>query len=47
MLFHFDKMRKKRHIAVYEMTNLISEDEAKHALKVANEFIKEVRQEIK
>jgi uncharacterized protein (UPF0332 family) len=33
ILFMFNKIRKKRHIAVYEQVNIISEDEAKKSTK--------------
>lgn len=43
-LFMFNKIRKKRHIAVYEQVNLISEDEAKTALNTAKEFVDKVKE---
>jgi uncharacterized protein (UPF0332 family) len=42
-LFLFDKIRKKRHTAVYEQVNVISETEAKTALKCATEFTEIVK----
>ena len=44
MLFVFNKMRRKRHIAVYEQVDIVSEDEAKNALHWANQFVKRVEE---
>ena len=44
ILFTFNKIRKKRHIAVYEQVNIISEDEAKNALETAEQFVKKVKE---
>lgn len=44
ILFMFNKIRKKRHIAVYEQVNIISEDEAKNALETAEQFVKKVKE---
>ena len=43
ILFMFNKIRKKRHIAVYEQVYVISEDEAKNALETARQFIEKVK----
>lgn len=43
ILFMFNKIRKKRHIAVYEQVNIISEDEAKNALDTAKQFVDKVK----
>lgn len=40
ILFIFNKIRKKRHVAVYEQVEIISEAEAKNALRNAREFVK-------
>ena len=37
-------MRRKRHIAVYEQVDIVSEDEAKNALHRANQFVKRVEE---
>lgn len=42
LLFTFNKMRKKRHIVVYEQVNIISKEEAQTALEIAKEFITKV-----
>ncbi len=42
ILFMFDKIRKKRHVAVYEQVNIISKEEAEKALMVAKEFVRTV-----
>ena len=42
LLFMFNKIRKKRHVAVYEQVNIISEEEAKSALALAKEFVHKV-----
>lgn len=44
ILFMFNKIRKKRHIAVYEQINIISKDEAKGAIQIADDFIKRVKE---
>ncbi len=44
ILFMFNKIRKKRHIAVYEQVNIISEDEAKNALNTAKDFVDKVKE---
>ena len=44
ILFMFNKIRKKRHVAVYEQVNIISEDEAKNALDIAKEFVGKVKE---
>ncbi len=44
ILFMFNKIRKKRHIAVYEQVNIISEDEAENALNTAKEFVGKVKE---
>ena len=43
VLFMFNKIRKKRHIVVYEQANIISKEEAKNAINVAEEFVKKVK----
>ena len=47
ILFMFNKIRKKRHIAVYEQINIISESEAKNALETAELFVKKVKEILK
>jgi len=47
ILFMFNKIRKKRHIAVYEQVNIISEEEAKTALKTAQDFVSKVEELLK
>ena len=39
----FDKMRRKRHLAVYERTGAVSETDAKNAIRWAEEFLNEVK----
>jgi uncharacterized protein (UPF0332 family) len=39
----FDKMRRKRHLAVYERTGAISETDARNAIRWAEEFLNEVK----
>ena len=39
LLFMFNKIRKKRHIAVYEQVNIISKEEVKNALDLSKEFV--------
>jgi uncharacterized protein (UPF0332 family) len=47
ILFMFNKIRKKRHIAVYEQADIISRDEAASAMNVAEEFARRVKEIIK
>ena len=47
IFFMFNKIRKKRHIAVYEQVNIISKDEAENALNTAKEFISKVKEIIR
>ena len=47
VLFMFNKIRKKRHIVVYEQVNIISKNEAKTAVRIAEEFITKVREILK
>lgn len=47
LIFMFNKIRKKRHTAVYEQVNIISRDEAKTALSTAKEFVAKVNQLLK
>jgi uncharacterized protein (UPF0332 family) len=44
ILFMFNKIRKKRHIVVYEQVNIISKDEANTALNTAKEFVWKVKE---
>jgi len=44
MLFIFNKTRKKRHIAVYEQVNIVSEGEAKNAINWAERFVRKVEE---
>jgi len=43
----FERMRRKRHQAVYEKAGIISEFEAKHAIKEAEGFFAEIEKKIK
>ena len=43
----FDRMRRKRHQAVYEKAGIVSEYEAKHALGVAEDFLEKIGQKLK
>jgi len=40
----FNRLRRKRHRAVYEEADLISEEEAKNAIKWAEEFLIKVKE---
>jgi uncharacterized protein (UPF0332 family) len=42
ILFMFNKIRKKRHTAVYEQVDLITQAEAENTLKMAREFVDKV-----
>ncbi len=39
----FDKMRRKRHIAIYGRSGAVSETDARNAIKWAEEFLDEVK----
>ena len=42
----FDRMRRKRHQAIYDVTGFISKQEALHALETAEKYLAIVRDEI-
>jgi uncharacterized protein (UPF0332 family) len=42
----FDRMRSKRHTAVYEKADSISEYEAKFAIKTAEEFLVKIKEKL-
>lgn len=42
----FDDMRRKRHKVIYEKVGVISEFEAKYAIKTAKEFLEKIREKI-
>lgn len=44
LIFIFNKLRKKRHRAVYDEPDIISGDEAEYAIKTAEEFVSKVRE---
>ncbi len=46
ILAAFGKMRKKRHVAVYEQCQIISEDEALNAMKNAGIFVEEIERRL-
>ncbi len=43
LITEFDRIRKKRHVSVYDTAGTISRIEMEHALKVAAEFYEKVR----
>lgn len=43
LITELDRMRKKRHVSVYDTAGAISQSEMRHALKVADEFHEKVR----
>jgi len=43
ILFIFNKMRKKRHLIVYEEVDIVSKDEAENGIKNAELFIKKIK----
>ena len=47
LLFMFNKIRKKRHTAVYEQVNMISREEAENAFTTAEEFVAKVNELLK
>ncbi len=42
MLFMFNKIRKKRHIVVYEQVNLITSADAENTIEIASHFVETV-----
>jgi len=47
VLFLFNKMRKKRHLIVYEEVDIVSKEEAENGIKNAELFINKVKSIIK
>lgn len=47
LIYIFDKLRKKRHSVVYDEPDIVSEDEAESAIKVAEEFSSKVKEILK
>ncbi|HID60627.1 MAG TPA: HEPN domain-containing protein [Hadesarchaea archaeon] len=43
IIIAFDRMRRKRHIAIYDRTGATSETDARNAIKWAEEFFNEVK----
>jgi len=39
----FDRMRRKRHLAIYDVAGAVSETDARNAIKWAGEFLNEVK----
>lgn len=44
MLFVFNKTRKKRHIAVYEQVEVVSKEEARNVLNIAERFVEKAKE---
>ena len=42
----FDRMRRKRHQAIYDVTGLISRQEAQHALEIAERYVSIIRRAV-
>ena len=47
LMAYFDRMRNKRHQAIYEVAGLITETEAHNILKKAESFVAMIREELK
>ena len=47
LMTYFDRMRKKRHQAIYETAGLITETEARNILEKAEGFVAMIREELK
>ena len=43
LMHQFNKIRKKRHIIVYEQINLVTKEEAEHAFTTAEEFLNKIK----
>ena len=43
LILIFDKIRKRRHIAVYDFSETVSESEAKNAVKKSSEFVNKIK----
>ncbi len=46
LLAVFDRMRRKRHQSLYDVTGFISRQEAEHALEIAAKYLAIIRREI-
>lgn len=42
----FDRMRRKRHQAIYDIIGFISKQEAQDALEIAEKYLEVIREEI-
>ena len=47
LMTYFDRMRNKRHQAIYEIAGLITETEARNILEKAEGFVAMIREELK
>ena len=47
LMTYFDRMRNKRHQAIYETAGLITETEARNILEKAESFVTLIREELK
>ena len=47
LMSYFDRMRNKRHQAIYEIAGLITETEARNILEKAESFVTLIREELK
>ncbi len=47
LMTYFDRMRNKRHQAIYEIAGLITETEARNILEKAESFVAIIREELK
>ncbi|MEK6843710.1 MAG: HEPN domain-containing protein [Candidatus Micrarchaeota archaeon] len=47
LIYAFEKMRKKRHLIIYEEINIISTDEVHEAIRCATEFVGECKKALK
>jgi uncharacterized protein (UPF0332 family) len=47
LMAYFDRMRNKRHQAIYETAGLITETEARNILEKAESFVAVIREELK
>jgi len=43
----FDRMRKRRHVVIYEKMGAVSEHEAEFAVKTASDFVEKIKEKIK
>ncbi len=47
LIYFFDKIRKKRHRVIYDISGIVSEEEAKMCIETAEKFVKKIEKILK